>query len=374
MMFLPSGSKDDIGRIVSSRNRVFEVFRQVISNRGFHEISTPAVEYADTFTNKHVGMSLQGLLKWFNRDGAIEVLRPDWTTAIARALAKQSHHPQKWAYQGSVFRSDKPGMEMRQAGIEIVDYPPFLGESECLLMAIDFLEGLNIEQYLIELGHTGIFDELTKQLTLSEEEMEALRLAMHDKRKDEVYKLALNKGHLDIAEELLHLVDAYGSFTTILMEYEQRWEKHPKLLNILKHLKKVADMLDAIGGEEVIVDLGKVKKLPYYSGIMFRGFLKETGATCFSGGRYDQLYDQFGQRRSAVGLAFDVDVLSEQIDIDPKKETICIIASDEKLVYAEKLRQQFKNSIVDIQYEVPEINSYDKVLYINGSEGRYEVN
>ena len=66
-------------------------------------------------------------------------------------------------------------------------------------------------------------------------------------------------------------------------------------------------MLQSMGETDIIVDLGRVKNLPYYSGMMFRGFLKENGATCYSGGRYDKLYEQFEQSISAVGLAFDAE-------------------------------------------------------------------
>ncbi len=115
-MFLPIGSRDDFGDIVTNRYRVFEAFRHVITFRGYKEISTPVVEYANTFTNKYVEMKLQNMMKWFNPEGEIEVLRPDWTTAIARALVKGEITEQKWAYQGSIFRKDLPGVESRQAG------------------------------------------------------------------------------------------------------------------------------------------------------------------------------------------------------------------------------------------------------------------
>lgn len=114
-MFLPAGSQDEIGNKVNNRSRVYEVFRNVTIMRNYKQISTPAVEYADTFTNKYAGMELQSMLKWFNHDGEIEVLRPDWTTAIARTLVKQSSSQDKWSYQGSVFRNDK-GWHGKQTG------------------------------------------------------------------------------------------------------------------------------------------------------------------------------------------------------------------------------------------------------------------
>ncbi|MDC3426213.1 ATP phosphoribosyltransferase regulatory subunit [Aquibacillus sp. 3ASR75-11] len=369
-MFLPAGSQDEVGNKLNNQARVYEIFRNVTKKRNYQPIATPVVEYATTFTNAYAGMQLNNMLKWFNGDGEIEVLRPDWTTAVARALMKQSSTQQKWTYQGSVFVRDKPGMESRQAGIEVIHASTFYGESECLLTARAFLEELNIEDYLIELGHTGIFDELTAHLQLSDKQLDSLRQAMHDKRKDEVFQLASLHGDTETAEALTGLVEAYGSFD-VIDAYEKRWKSNERLLSIIQHIKKLANLLKETGVNDVIVDLGRVKNLPYYCGTMFRGFLKQNGATCFSGGRYDKLYEQFDKGISAVGLAFDVDFLSEQIANEPNQEKVCILATDESLAYAERLRKDYKDSIVDVRYSVESDHSYDvlvKVVRKNNEE------
>ncbi|MGV3465198.1 MAG: ATP phosphoribosyltransferase regulatory subunit [Heyndrickxia sp.] len=371
-MFLPSGSQDEFGNVVSNRNMVCEVFRDTIANRGFVEISTPLVEYASTFTNRYVGMELQNLLKWFNRNGEIEVLRPDWTSAIARALVRLKSKQTKWAYQGSVFREDQPGIEKRQIGIEIIQTPKILGESECLFLAKELLEKLNINEYAVELGHTEIFEELTKTMKLAEAGKERLRIAMHNKRKDEVYAIATQYGDENLANELVFLIEAYGSID-ILKEYEQRWADNEKLSAIIQHLNRIISILKEVNIHEIMVDLGRVKNLPYYSGIMFRGYSSDNGDLCFSGGRYDKLYDQFETNMSAVGLAFDVDILANKIGLASKREKVCIIATDDTLAFAEKYRKECRESIVEIVYEVDPSVPCDKVLVVEKRSGKFEV-
>ncbi|WP_117169548.1 ATP phosphoribosyltransferase regulatory subunit [Paraliobacillus sediminis] len=362
-MFLPAGSQDEIGKKLDNRSKAYEIFRDVVTSRNYKAISTPVVEYANTFTNEHVGMKLHAMLKWFNREGEIEVLRADWTTAIARALINQHPKQLKWSYQGSVFRNDKDGIESRQAGIEIIRTTPFLGESESLFTAVTYLNALEIKEYLIELGHTGIFDELTSPLELNKAEEDLLRQAMHDKRRDVVYQIAADKGHPVIANQLTQVIEAYGTIDE-LEKYQTIWASNPRLVKILNHLKQLATVLKGLGIDEVLVDLGRVKNLPYYSGTMFRGYLKENGATCFSGGRYDKLYEQFNEKISAVGLAFDVDVLADQLNNEGEKESICILASEESHVFAERLRASYLNCIVDIQYTILDEHDYDKIVRI----------
>ncbi|MCJ7840800.1 ATP phosphoribosyltransferase regulatory subunit [Lederbergia sp. NSJ-179] len=371
-MFLPAGSRDEMGISIDHRFHVMEVFRKVITRRGYTLISTPVVEYASTFTNEYVDMKLQDMMKWFNREGEIEVLRPDWTTSIARALSSQTKTPQKWAYIGSIFKQSIPGIESHQIGVEILHLPPLMGEGESLLMASSLLKELKMGDYLIELGHTEIFESLVRPLTLSQVDEQRLRQAMHDKKKDEVYQIALHGGNEKSAIELASLVDAFGSLE-ILSEYEARWEDQPDLLDIVAHLKKLAQLIEQSGQQEILIDLGRVKNLPYYSGTMFRGFLKETGADCFSGGRYDRLYEQFGERISAVGLAFDVDVLAEHIQEMKDFTRICVLTTEETFAYAEELRTKYKDAIVDILTQPVAQVQYDKILEIIQKDGEIEV-
>jgi ATP phosphoribosyltransferase regulatory subunit len=363
-VFLPAGSQDQIGQKLDNQAKVNQVFRSVVLERNYKAIETPVVEYANTFMNKHVGMELRTMLKWFNREGEIEVLRPDWTTAIARALVNQDSSQLKWFYQGSVFRNDKDGTESRQAGIEIIRTTPLLGEMESLFTAVSFLKSLNINDYLIELGHTGIFEHIIAPLALTEREEEELRQAMYNKRKDVVYQFAIDKNHEEIADLLTTLINAYGG-KDVLTEYRNKWANQSVLVEIIDHLIKLVSALDELGVPDVIVDLGRVKQLPYYCGTMFRGYLTENGTTCFSGGRYDKLYEQFNEKISAVGLAFDVDVLTNVIEPIKQKQRICLLATEATHVEAEKRRVSYSDQIVDIQYVLAEEHHYDQVINVN---------
>ncbi|SFM37141.1 ATP phosphoribosyltransferase regulatory subunit [Gracilibacillus orientalis] len=371
-MFLPAGSQDETGIQISNRLRASEIFRRVTQKRDFQQISTPVVEYAHTFTNEVAGMDLHSMLKWFNGEGEIEVLRPDWTAAIARAIAGQHPSKQKWSYQGSVFRFDKEDTENRQAGIEIVHADRFFGEAESLLTAVTYLNNINIHSYVIELGHTGIFDALIAPFTFNKDDEEELLKAMHDKRSDLVEEIVGKSGNSELVKPLLALIDAYGS-RDIIDQYRKRWADREDLTEILTHIEKLIDLLEASGVTEVIVDLGRVKNLPYYDGIMFRGFLTNDGSTCFSGGRYDRLYQQFEQTTSAVGLAFDVDELAKHMEPEQEPEKICIIASPETHAIAEKFRMEMEEQVVDIQYELKNQTTYHQIFQVVEENSQYKV-
>src|SRR6185437_5914514 len=107
-------------------------------------------------------------------------------------------YPQKWAYAGSVFKQNMPGVEHHQAGVEMIHMPELMGESESLLMAQSFLQEIHVGSCVIELGHAGIYEHLAAKLTISKLDRERLRIAMHDKKKDEVYQIAAANGDQEL--------------------------------------------------------------------------------------------------------------------------------------------------------------------------------
>lgn len=372
MLFLPEGSQDETGNLISNRLTALEIFRRITNARNFRPISTPVIEYANTFTNEVAGMDLQSMLKWFNSEGEIEVLRPDWTAAIARAIASQHPSERKWTYQGSVFRMDKHGTESRQAGIEIVHEERFLGESESLLTAAAYLNALHIPNYVIELSHTGIFESILSAYSLTELQKSQLHEAMYEKQEDYVKEILTDTSAETLIQPLIDLMDAYGS-REIIDEYKKRWQEQPLLLQILDQIEELINLLEQAEVPEVIIDLGRVKNLPYYDGIMFRGFLVNDGSTCFSGGRYDQLYKQFELETSAVGLAFDVDILAKHMPSNESTEKLCLIVNSSTHAFAEQYRIKNPDLRIDIRYSVDSEMVYDKVYNVIIDGDNYKV-
>ena len=84
----------------------------------------------------------------------------------------------------------------------------------------------------------------------------------------------------------------------------KRLTDSPLARRSLEHLEAVYADLQRLGvGKYVSFDLGTVKSLAYYSGIVFTGLAEGVGAPVLSGGRYDGLCAQFGKNLAAVGFA-----------------------------------------------------------------------
>ena len=76
----------------------------------------------------------------------------------------------------------------------------------------------------------------------------------------------------------------------------------------LAELRAVTDALAAAGlGRHLAVDLGEVRGLDYYTGLVFRVFAPDLGFEVGRGGRYDTLLARFGRPLPAVGFMLGLD-------------------------------------------------------------------
>ena len=68
------------------------------------------------------------------------------------------------------------------------------------------------------------------------------------------------------------------------------------------------------GVKDVVVDLGEVRGLGYYTGITFAGYAPGAGSAVASGGRYDGLLARFGRPGPAIGFAVDLEFATQALE------------------------------------------------------------
>jgi ATP phosphoribosyltransferase regulatory subunit len=74
-------------------------------------------------------------------------------------------------------------------------------------------------------------------------------------------------------------------------------------------MRMVHELLEPGVAERVILDLGLVRSLGYYTGAVFEVYDPALGAPIGGGGRYDELLGRFGRPLPAVGFALGIDRL-----------------------------------------------------------------
>jgi ATP phosphoribosyltransferase regulatory subunit len=115
--------------------------------------------------------------------------------------------------------------------------------------------------------------------------------------------------------------DALAALTTlagdvgVLAQARERFASFPPAAAAVAELGEVVDALDRAGlGPRLAIDLGEVRGLDYYTGLVFRAYARGLGFEVGSGGRYDTLLSRFGRPLPAVGFMLGLDRLALLLD------------------------------------------------------------
>ena len=97
------------------------------------------------------------------------------------------------------------------------------------------------------------------------------------------------------------------------------WLKNARSVEALDHLEEIYSIFERLDlAQHLTIDLGEIRGFDYYTGILFRAYVRGLGFEVASGGRYDGLPAAFGEDLPAVGFSFSLDRL-EQI-VTPTSE------------------------------------------------------
>jgi ATP phosphoribosyltransferase regulatory subunit len=309
--------------VEAARRRQAEAtLREVFVRWGYQEVIPPTFEY---YENLAVGASpslQRAMYRFFDHEGRTLALRADFTPQIARTAATKLAGrplPLRCFYLGSLFRHEEPQAgrkrEFTQAGVELLGADTPAADAEVVALAIAALEALQLGAFQVNLGQMAFFRALTGGL--AEEPLAAVRRAIDHKNAaglasalsragvggsqyQALYRLPDLVGGPEILAEARDLSAALAQGAALPQAAEA--------LAALERLAAVYRLLAAYGvAGRVILDLGEVRGMDYYTGITFRGVAPGLGWPIVSGGRYDDLTANFGRPLAAVGLGLGIE-------------------------------------------------------------------
>ena len=185
---VPEGVRDVTGQEAFAKRALEQRLQTMFVRSGFEEIITPSLEYADLFEGEVGNLRQDRMIRLFEQDGKMMTLRPDFTMPAARVVssrAKQSQQPIRVFYRGSAFGLEhdygQQRREFSQVGAELMGDSGLSGDAEMLSLAAQSMTELGFADFVLDIGHVGIFQCLAKQAGFSEEETETLRGMLDEK-------------------------------------------------------------------------------------------------------------------------------------------------------------------------------------------------
>jgi ATP phosphoribosyltransferase regulatory subunit len=306
---IPSGTRDVLPDETRELRVITDALRGVFERYGYGEVYTPALEYESVLSRADMA-DARPSYRVFDESGAVLALRSDMTVPIARVVSTRYAHaesPLRFCYLAHCYRGVRPQRgqprELLQAGVELIGSPAPKGTAEALTVLCACLDAVGLQDYKIGLGDASLFGALMESLGVRERDREALlpTLAQRD-------FVAL--------EERLSRLSIPTEARELLLDVPQRRGgpevlsgRTGAMLDAVRGMRSVHELLSPEVAGRVILDLGLVRSIGYYTGAVFEVYDPALGAPIGGGGRYDELLGRFGRSLPAVGFALGVERL-----------------------------------------------------------------
>jgi histidyl-tRNA synthetase len=303
---LPRGMRDISQEDAFYIHYIREKFYESTVSYNFKVIEPSPIELLSTLEAKSGESIINEVYSFKDKASRDIALRYDLTIGITRfAVSKRDMRiPLKLANFGGVFRYDEPQAGryryFHQWDVEIYDNFTTDAEAEIIDFVSNFFTKLNLET-MIEISDRRILEEYIKnRYDLDDEDSIGNLFRAIDKVPKKgiskvctEYKDILNEG---ILQDLLEISSFKGGILDLI--------SHEKLkdLKSIRYVQQLFSSLELRGIQNIRVNLGIVRGLDYYSGIVFEVFdrLSNIGSLV-GGGRYDKLTHIFG--RPDIGAA-----------------------------------------------------------------------
>lgn len=357
---IPEGTRDFTMDECTKRNYISKKVIETFIKWGYREVVTPTIEFYETFNHKTQSLKEEEMYKFFDNRGRILVLRPDMTVPVARMVntkLKDINLPIKLFYNASVFRvhesMEGKRNEYLDCGIELIGTKGIHVDLEVLVIAIEALKSIGVNNFKVEIGNVNILKSALSEMNLSEIQENRIIELVNRKSlinlKEFLEKTDIKQEHKEFLNKLPWL---FGGYEMIQKVKEFSFSK--KFKEDINYLQKIYMSLKNLGYEKYItVDMGMVPRLNYYSGIIFKGYVDGVGSTVLSGGRYDNLLENFGRGMEAIGFSIDINSLIEFCNYKEVKDIRYIEINEDS--YLEEIRTAINitenDGVVETKYK-----------------------
>src|SRR3954449_8534303 len=308
MTFLiPPGTRDVLPDEMRELRALMDGLRSGLQDAGYGEVLTPTVEYEDVLRQGDQRAAGAGW-RLFDEHGNLLVLRSDMTIPIARLVGTPfADHdgPLRLCYSGQAYRSVTRGSgqltEFLQVGAELIDVPGVEGDAEIVSIALEGLSSCGLRRHTVGLGDGALYRSLLAAFELDRDDADAL---MGSLMRRDLVALEARVRTAGLPGALFEVPGLRGGREVLDRAEEAMGEV---AATALIELRGLYEALSGRGlGDQVILDLGLVHELGYYTGAVIEVYDPAVGFALGGGGRYDQLIGRFGKPRPACGVALDV--------------------------------------------------------------------
>jgi len=307
MMKCPRGTRDFLPADMERRRTYESVLRDAAHRFGFKEIQTPIFEDADLFILRSGPNIMKELYAFKDKGDRDLALRPEMTAPVIRAFVNgmsNEPRPVKVFYFGQCFRYERPQSgryrEFFQFGAEIIGSDTPESDAEAVALAVHMVKALGLKDYRVRIGHIGVLRQKLADAGVPGDRTAEVLQKLDKKLYDEAGPLLRGIGVSDEdVQGIFALTETVGGLDVLdKISGEAR-----------ESLKSMTNALIAMGVKDLEVDLGVIRGLDYYTGMVFEIEAPILGAEkqICGGGAYS-LSELFGgEKVPSTGFAVGFD-------------------------------------------------------------------
>ena len=315
---LPEGIEellpDQAWRLELVRRRLLDAYR----SWGYGLIIPPMIEFLESLlTGTGHDLDLQTFKLTDQMTGRLLGVRADMTPQAARtdAHALKRDEPVRLCYLGTVLHTRPDGFagsrSPLQVGCELFGHAGIESDLEILGLMLETLMITGIDHVHLDLGHVGIFRELTRRAGLSAEQEADLIDVLQRKALPEIASLLASFGTTPPWDErLARLASLHGGAEVLDAARALLADAGDEVIAALDNLTAIATQVQRRWPQLPLhFDLAELRGYGYHTGVVFAAFVPDCGQEVARGGRYDQIGEVFGRARPATGFSADLRTL-----------------------------------------------------------------
>jgi len=267
MIQSPRGTRDFLPDEMERRRFYEGVLRQTAKRAGFREVQTPIFEEAELFVLKSGPNILNELYAFKDKGGRDLALRPEMTAPAIRSFVNSMSNdpkPVKMFYFGQCFRYERPQSgryrEFFQFGAEIVGAATPQTDAEAVATALEMVKALGLKGYRARIGHIGVLRRRLAEAGVPPDRAPEVLQRLDKRLYDEALSLMEAAGaSQEGAESAIGVARVSGGIEAL----DGIAGEEPG------YLRQVLGYLAAMGVDPPEIDLGIVRGLDYYTGMVF---------------------------------------------------------------------------------------------------------
>ena len=363
---IPEGTRYFLPPEARLRRELVERLSQLLYGWGYEPVELPALELYDS---SHT--LADASFKLVDKTGEVLMLRSEFTTAVAGLLTAHppsGSEPVRLQYAGSLWLREKDAelgrsREFTQVGAELTGVSSPSADAEILEMCWEILQTLGFPEAKLEVGLPALVRDLLDATGLGDAQKESLRQAIHHKNSPELsFLLEDYRVHPSLQAAILALPDLYGGRDAL-----SEARNLPLSGRAQADLAWLEATLALIPDVPILLDLGRARRLTFYTGMNFQAYTPDFGLPILGGGRYDGAMLPY-----AAGFALSLERVMEALRLPASGQPPEVLALDRAL--ARKLRSEGKRVELAWTSNLADLREYAQIKGIRylAIEGKLE--